>query len=174
MRRTLGWLSERVLARTDRRTRGVTLAAGGMAALATGSKLSGLGLFARGVVDIEDEWRAAHPEFVGGVRERWRLAIEHYEATHQHPTNRKLHLVGIPIIIGGATGLIVWPRYSPPWWLSAGAFGAGWGLNLVGHAVFERNAPAFAEDPLSFVAGPVWDLMNLKSALGGQRAVADA
>ena len=156
----------------DRKQRGQFFAAAGMAGLLTGSKVAALGLFARGVVDLEAEWRAAHPDFVGGPAERWKAAIEFYESTHRDDTNRLLHIVGIPIIVGGATGLIVWPRYTPPWFLSAGAFAAGWALNLVGHGVFEKNRPAFADDPLSFVAGPVWDLAHLKQALGRSTASA--
>lgn len=158
-------LLQTLTGRFDRRTRGLALTAGGMVGLLTGSKLGALALAARGVRDLEAEWRAAHPDFEGGVAERWRRAIEFYEATHQDPRNRALHVVGIPIIAGGVTGLLVWPRYSPPWWLSAGAYGFGWTLNLVGHAAFEKNGPAFADDPLSFVAGPVWDLMHLRDAL---------
>ena len=30
----------------------------------------------------------------------------------------------------------------------------------MGHAAFEKNAPAFKDDPLSFLAGPVWDLQQ--------------
>lgn len=148
-----------------RRARGVASTAVGMVGLLSGSKLGALGLIAGGLRDIEAEWRAAHPEFDGGVRERWQHAIDFYAATHRDPTNRALHMVGTPIIVGGVTGLLVWPRYSPPWMVSAGACGLGWGLNLVGHSVFERNAPAFTDDPLSFVAGPVWDLMQLRDTL---------
>lgn len=151
--------------RIDRRTRGVALTAGGLIGLVTGSKLGSLALAARGVRDLEAEWRAAHPEFVGGPAERWQQAIEFYEATHRDPRNRALHMVGIPVIIGGATGLLVWPRFSPPWWVSAGAYSVGWGLNLAGHAFFEKNPPAFADDPLSFVAGPAWDLLQWRAHL---------
>ncbi len=156
-----------VINRLDRKTRGVALTFGGMGALMVGGKATAIGLVAKGLRDIEAEWRAAHPDFVGGKRARWQAAIEFYDATHQHPTNRKLHIVGIPIIVGGTTGLLVWPRYTPPWFLSAGAFGVGWALNFVGHGLYEKNAPAFADDPLSFIAGPIWDLMHLKQALRG-------
>jgi uncharacterized membrane protein YGL010W len=73
-----------------------------------------------------------------------------------------LHVVGIPLIVGGAVGLLAAPpvlgvlRFT-----SLAAFGVGWLLNLVGHAAFEKRAPAFSEDALSFVAGPVWDLRQL-------------
>ncbi len=150
---------------SSRRNRGVALTAAGMVGLMTGSKLGALGLAARGLRDIEAEWRAAHPDFDGGAAERWQRAIDFYAATHTNPTNRALHMVGIPIVVGGFTGLLVWPRYSPPWIVSAGAWTVGWGLNFVGHAFYERNAPAFADDPLSFVAGPVWDLMQLRDTL---------
>lgn len=136
--------------------------AGSMAGLMTGGKLGPLALFARGVRDVEAAWREANPDFEGGLRERWRRAIEFYDETHQDPRNRALHVVGIPIIIGGVSGLLLWPRYTPPWVLSACTFGLGWTLNLAGHALFERNAPAFADDPLSFVAGPVWDITRFR------------
>ncbi len=162
------------LYRNARRTRGVAFTAVGMIGLTTGSKLAALGLTVRGIRDIEAEWRAAHPDFEGGLAERWQRAIDFYAETHTDPTNRALHMVGIPIIVGGFTGLLVWPRYSPPWIASAGAWTVGWALNLVGHAAFERNAPAFADDPLSFVAGPVWDLMQLRDALARRGASARA
>ncbi len=147
--------------RLDRRTRGVAFTAGAGAALLGGRKLTALGMLATGLREIDADWRARHPDFEGGWRERWRRAAEDYEAAHRDPTNRKLHAVGVPIIVGGVAGLLVWPAYSPPWVLSAGAFGFGWGLNLVGHGVFEGNLPALADDPLGFVAGPVWDLSRL-------------
>lgn len=137
------------------------LAVVGGAALLTGQKLTALSMFGRGVYGLEKKWRAAHPEFKGGLPERWAAATSFYEQTHQDPTNRALHMAGIPLILGGTVGMLVAPRYSPPWVLSAGAFVGGWALNLVGHSKFEKNAPAFADDPLSFVAGPVWDVQQL-------------
>ena len=62
------------------------------------------------------------------------------------------------MILGGTIGLITAPRYRPLWTLSATSFTIGWVLNIVGHAFYEKNKPAFADDPLSFIAGPVWDL----------------
>lgn len=135
-------------------------AAAGGAALLTGQKLTALALFGRGVYGLEKQWRAKHPEFTGDFNDRWRAATSFYEQTHQDPTNRALHMAGIPLILGGAIGLLAMPRYSPPWMLSAGAFVGGWALNLVGHSKYEKNAPAFADDPLSFVAGPVWDVQQ--------------
>lgn len=146
---------------TDRKTRDIACAVGGMGALAAGGKLMALGLFAKGAVGLEQTWREKHPEFQGGFGARWQKAAEFYEATHQNPTNRVLHMIGIPMIVGGAVGLLVSPSFSPPWALAATTFDAGWALNIAGHALFEKNAPAFADDPLAFVAGPIWDARQL-------------
>lgn len=144
------------------RTRGVALTVGGMGTLLMGGKLSALGMTVKGLRDIEDAWRDAHPEFTGDLRDRWREAVEFYEATHKDPMNRRLHIIGIPMIVGGAAGLLIFPSYTPPWALAAGTFAGGWALNIVGHALYEKNAPAFADDPLSFIAGPVFDVVQLK------------
>lgn len=150
----------------DRRTRGVAFTVGGMGTLLAGGKLSALTMTAKGLKDIEAEWRARHPDFQGGVWLRWQEAVDFYEATHKDPTNRRLHIIGIPLILGGALGLLVFPRYTPPWAFAAASFTGGWALNIVGHAVFEKNAPAFADDPLSFVAGPVFDAVQIKNIVG--------
>lgn len=146
----------------DPKTRDLACVAGGMGALLAGQKLLGLGLFARGIQGLERSWRERN-EFTGSLEERWQIATEFYEATHQDPVNRVLHVVGIPLIAGGAAGMLLSRPFRPVWLASAGAFTFGWGLNFVGHAVFERKAPAFAEDPLSFFAGPVWDWKQLRS-----------
>ncbi len=156
------------------RQEGLKWAVGGMTTLLSGQKLAALSMFARGLGQLERGWRERHPEFQGDLKARVEAAIAFYDATHQHPINRKLHLVGIPMILGGAVGLIATPALSPPWLASAGAFTAGWALNIVGHAVFEKNAPAFADDPLSFVVGPIWDAQQLlargKAFLGARAA----
>ncbi len=136
-----------------------------MGALCLGFKRSALTLFAAGMRTLEADWRSRHPEFKGGAAERFQAALAFYRETHQNPTNRRLHVIGIPLILGGALGLFVSPPLSPVsgwvWLGSLGAFSGGWALNLVGHAVHEGRAPAFSEDGLSFLAGPVWDLQEL-------------
>ncbi len=136
-------------------------AVSGMMALLGGKKLASLGMFARGLAVLERGWREKHPTFQGGLSERWDAATDFYESTHLNPTNRWLHIVGIPLIVGGGVGLLAFKPFRPMWSASAGSFAVGWGLNLVGHAVFEKNAPAFQDDPLSFIAGPVWDIQQL-------------
>ena len=136
-----------------------------MAALCAGFKLSALSLFGAGIKQLEKDWRTRHPEFAGNAAERWQASLSFYRDTHQNGTNRTLHLIGIPLILGGAAGLFVSKPLSPArgalWATSLGAFAAGWALNLIGHAAFEKRAPAFSEDGLSFIAGPVWDLQEL-------------
>ncbi|MCB9672606.1 MAG: DUF962 domain-containing protein [Alphaproteobacteria bacterium] len=152
--------------------RALALTVGGMAALTVGApRLPALGMFAMGARRLEEGWRQRHPRFQGGARERWKAAETFYEGTHQDPTNRVLHVVGIPMIVGGAVGMIAFRPLgltAPLWFGSAGSFAAGWALNIVGHAVFEKNAPAFRDDPLSFVAGPVWDARHVVKRLGRQ------
>jgi hypothetical protein len=145
----------------NRRSRGVAMMVGGMLGLLTGSKIPSLIMVARGAKGLEDEWREQHPEFQGTLAERWQKAIEFYEATHKEPTNRRLHVIGIPIIVGGTAGLLLFSPFRPMWFVSAGAFVTGWVMNFIGHGLYEKNKPAFADDPLSFLAGPAWDLMQV-------------
>jgi hypothetical protein len=150
---------------------GVAMSVAGMGALCAGFKLSALSLFGAGIRLLEKDWRARHPEFHGNAAERWQASLSFYRDTHKNGTNRTLHLIGIPLIAGGAAGLFASKPLSPLtgvlWAGSLGAFAAGWALNLVGHAAFEKRAPAFSDDGLSFIAGPVWDLQELlKSGRG--------
>ena len=140
----------------------LALTAGGMLSLLAGAKLSGLAMFAKGAWGLEQTWRQKHPHFDGDLSERWEESVRFYNATHRNPTNRTLHRIGIPMILGGAAGLVLFPRYRPLWLASATSFGAGWALNLIGHGVYERNSPAFADDPLAFLAGPVWDFQQVR------------
>lgn len=142
---------------------GTGLAVLGMATLCTGLRGPALTLFGLGFRLLERDWRARHPEFRGGLRERWESARRFYRSTHENGVNRGLHIVGIPLIAAGAIGLLAGRAVATPrWFASFGSFAAGWGLNIAGHALFERRAPAFSDDPLSFVAGPVWDLDQLR------------
>lgn len=149
-----------------KKNRDLACASLGMGALLVGQKALGLGLFAKGFAGLEQEWREVNA-FEGTGQERWRHAVAFYEATHQDPVNRALHMVGIPMILGGAAGLLAFKPFRPLWLASASSFTLGWGLNFIGHGVFEKKAPAFADDPLSFLAGPVWDVGQLKRLVTG-------
>lgn len=154
------------------RKQGTRFAVLGMATLLTGQKLPALSMFGRGVTLLEQSWRAKHPEFQGGLGERVKASVAFYEQTHQNQTNRFLHVVGIPMIVGGAVGLLATPSFSPPWVASAGLFTTGWALNIAGHALYEKNKPAFADDPLAFMMGPLWDTKQLITRARGKRTAA--
>jgi len=143
------------------RREGEKWAIAGMATLLTGNKPAAISMFARGVALLERAWRERHPEFEGGLKERVAESVRFYEETHRNPVNRRLHQIGIPMIVGGALGLVLAPAYRPLWLASAGSFAVGWGLNILGHSKFEKNRPAFSADPISFMTGPLWDVKHL-------------
>lgn len=147
----------------DQKQWGTVAVAGGMALVLLGHKGKGLTLFGQGLYSLEKEYRQAHPELEPGLKARWQEAVTFYEDTHQDETNRSLHRWGIPVILAGTLGLLIPKAYSKAWWLGAGAFTFGWILNFIGHGKYEQNPPAFTEDPLAFVAGPVWDWKQLLS-----------
>lgn len=142
----------------DKKKIGLAEVLGGAGLLLLGKKKLGLTLFAKGIYDLEKVYRDSHDDLASGFAARWERSVEYYEETHQNETNRTLHRVGIPVILAGTAGLIASKPYSNIWKASAGAFATGWALNIAGHSLYEKNAPAFAEDPLSFVMGPAWDL----------------
>lgn len=142
----------------DRKTTGVIEVVGGMALLSLGSKVISMLLFGKGFYDLEKEYRKNNPDLEPGLKARWERSVEFYEETHTEPTNRILHRIGIPIIVSSAIGLFATKPYKAPWILSAVSFVLGWATNIVGHAAYEKNKPAFTDDPLSFVAGPAWDI----------------
>lgn len=142
----------------DKKTLNTIAIAGGMALVLFGRKVEGLALFGKGIYSLEKIYRDNHPELEPGLKPRWEKAVEFYEETHQEKTNRLLHRIGIPMILGGAIGLFAAKPYKKNWNVSAAFFAIGWALNIIGHAKFEKKAPAFTDDPLSFIAGPVWDV----------------
>lgn len=65
-----------------------------------------------------------------------------------------------------ALGLVLWAgaRLAP--WSALGAlFALGWVLQLVGHRVFERNAPAFTKNVVHLFVGPRWLVNRIVRAL---------
>ncbi len=134
---------------------------GGMVLVMLGRKAEGLTLFAKGIYDLEKIYKEKHPDLEPGFDKRWEKAVEFYEETHKDDTNRVLHKWGIPLIVGGTVGLVATKPYKKSWLVSASLFGIGWAMNIVGHAKYENKKPAFTDDPLSFIAGPVWDIQQL-------------
>ena len=67
---------------------------------------------------------------------------DRYASSHQHPLNRALHAVGIPIIAGCAVAAIVGPNMTRlPRRTALVGVAVGSALLVVGHAI-EGNRPA--------------------------------
>ena len=84
--------------------------------------------------------------------EEW---VAQYASSHQHPVNRKLHTVGIPIIalsvllfIAGFAMRALWP-----WAIALFVF--GWVLQFIGH-YYEKKPPEFLKDPRFLFVGLRW------------------
>jgi uncharacterized membrane protein YGL010W len=80
--------------------------------------------------------------------------LSKYRDDHQHPVNKALHTVGIPMIVAS---LVVLP-FNPL--MAAVMFVVGWILQFVGHA-FEGKAPSFFSDPRFLLVGPLWLVKKL-------------
>ncbi len=87
--------------------------------------------------------------------------IAQYSESHQHPINRTLHTLGIPMIVAslilGLAGLLLMPQL-----LIAAAvlFVIGWILQFVGHAL-ERKPPEFFKDWRFLFVGLRWWLAKI-------------
>lgn len=75
--------------------------------------------------------------------------IKNYQASHTHPVNRALHLVGIPLIVL-SLGLFFFH-----WKLALALFILGWIFQFIGHWV-EGKPPAFVSHPIYLMIGPLW------------------
>jgi uncharacterized membrane protein YGL010W len=85
--------------------------------------------------------------------------LEKYRQDHQHPVNRALHTVGIPMIVAS---LPLMP-FNPL--LGASMFVFGWVLQFIGHA-FEGKAPSFFSDPRFLLIGPLWFVKKITGKSG--------
>jgi len=87
--------------------------------------------------------------------------IRQYAESHQHPLNRLLHTVGIPMIVAAlalAAAALRWPGLG---WPAAALFVTGWVLQFVGHAV-EGKPPEFFKDWRFLLVGVRWWLAKLQ------------
>lgn len=87
--------------------------------------------------------------------------IRQYAQSHQHPVNRWLHTLGIPMIVlalAMALAGVVAPALR---WPAAAFFVAGWVLQFVGHAV-EGKPPEFFSDWRFLLVGVRWWLAKIQ------------
>ena len=85
--------------------------------------------------------------------------IENYKEKHQHPLNRMMHNIGIPVIV---ISLVL---FFFNWRWALALFIIGWILQIVGHLI-EGNQPAFFRNPIYLLVGPWWLIRRAASALG--------
>lgn len=82
--------------------------------------------------------------------------IAQYSESHQHPTNRLLHTLGIPMIaisiVLAIVGVLVLPQVLI---IAATLFVVGWIFQFVGHA-FEGKPPEFFKDWRFLFVGLRW------------------
>jgi uncharacterized membrane protein YGL010W len=48
-----------------------------------------------------------------------------------------------------------------PMWLNVALFVLGWIFQFIGHAVYEKNSPAFARNLVHLLVGPLWILKGI-------------
>ena len=91
--------------------------------------------------------------------------LENYKAKHQHPLNRLMHSIGIPLIV------ISVPLFFFTWRWAVGLFIVGWIFQFMGHAI-EGNQPAFFKNPMYLLVGPWWLARRAATAIGLLKASA--
>ncbi len=73
----------------------------------------------------------------------------HYDGAHNHPINRALHMVAIPL--GFSSLVVIWFHPIIGALLIPTAFALAW----IGHRI-EGNKPAFLSDPRHVLVAPLW------------------
>ena len=82
----------------------------------------------------------------------------HYEQAHNHPVNRLLHMLAIPI--GFSALIVVW--FSPM--IGVLLIPAAFALAWLGHLI-EGNKPAFLSNPAHVFVAPLWMLRKIFGAM---------
>ena len=77
-----------------------------------------------------------------------------YDGAHNHPVNRALHLIAIPI--GFSSLIVIWFHWIIALLLIPAAFALAW----LGHLI-EGNQPAFLTNPAHVLIAPPWMVRRL-------------
>lgn len=85
----------------------------------------------------------------------WQSWISEYSKSHQHPINRILHKIGIPLILSSLPLLVVGVFSNSLLILGCSLFVIGWVMQFVGHA-FEGKWPEFFHDWRFLFVGARW------------------
>jgi hypothetical protein len=73
----------------------------------------------------------------------------HYDGAHNHPVNRALHVIAIPV--GFSSIIVIWFHWIIGLLLIPAAFALAW----LGHLI-EGNKPAFLNNPMHVFVAPLW------------------
>lgn len=85
----------------------------------------------------------------------WDEWIAQYSTSHQHPMNRLMHTVGIPLIAASLPLFLVAAFVRELWPVPLTMFVVGWVLQFIGHA-FEGKPPEFIRDWRFLFVGLRW------------------
>jgi uncharacterized membrane protein YGL010W len=91
----------------------------------------------------------------------WDDWISEYAQSHQHPTNRLCHTIGIPMIALSIILLVLALVVPPLWKVAAALFVVGWIFQFVGHA-YEKKPPEFLKDWRFLFVGLRWWFKKLQ------------
>ena len=80
----------------------------------------------------------------------------HYDHAHNHPANRALHMLAIPV--GFSSLIVVWFHPVLGLLLIPAAFALAW----LGHLI-EGNKPAFFSNPAHVFVAPLWMVRRIFS-----------
>jgi uncharacterized membrane protein YGL010W len=86
--------------------------------------------------------------------------LDQYADEHKTVGNKVTHMIGIPMIVASLPTMVV----APP--VGGTMFVAGWAFQFAGHYYFEKNKPAFFDDPYYLLVGPVWVGIEYAQLLG--------
>ena len=81
----------------------------------------------------------------------------HYDGAHNHPVNRALHMIAIPV--GFSSVVVVWFHWIIGLLLIPAAFALAW----LGHLI-EGNKPAFLTNPAHVFVAPWWMVRKIFGA----------
>lgn len=91
----------------------------------------------------------------------WPDWIAEYAQSHQNPTNRWCHTIGIPLITLSLVAFAASPVVPHLWIAAAALFVIGWVFQLVGHA-YEHKPPEFTKDWRFLFVGLRWWLEKMR------------